>query len=205
MSRLARLTPFDRLMLGNFFLWSGVILFGYRWRNLEFYLYVLLVLLQAVGMLVAWMVGRRLQVPAWVLLLLQIAVLLHLAGGSVFVGGIRLYDLNLLPADRLPVWFSQAFRYDKLVHGYFAAIGVLGLRAVWPQLAGMEARGFQLWLILLAVMGVCAIVEVTEYLGTKAAYMPEVGGYDNNLQDLQANLAGALGALAAVARRGGRA
>ena len=191
MGRLAHLTGFDRLMLGNFVLWSGVILIGYRWRNLELYIYVLLVLLQAAGMFTAWLLARRVPIPTWVLLLLQVAVLLHLAGGSIFVGETRLYDLNLEPGMAGPVWFSQAFRFDKFVHGYFALVGVLALRRIWPELAGVDARGFQLLLILLAVMGICAIVEVLEYLGTKIAYLPEVGGYDNNLQDLLANLVGA--------------
>lgn len=192
-------------MLGNFVLWSGVILIGYRWRNLEFYIYILLVLLQAAGMFAAWLLTRRVSIPTWVLLLLQVAVLLHLAGGSIFVDETRLYDLNLLPGMTVPIWFSQAFRFDKVVHVYFALVGVLALHRVWPELAGTDGRGFQLLLILLAVMGICAIVEVLEYLGTKIAYLPEVGGCNNNLQDLLANLVGAgVGLLFAPLARSGQ-
>ncbi|MFZ5828270.1 MAG: alpha/beta hydrolase [Bacillota bacterium] len=195
MGALAALTRFDRFVLGNFLLWSGVILFGYRWRNLEFYIYVLLVLLQAAGMFAAWAALRRFRIPLWALLLLQVAIVLHLLGGTIFIEQTRLYDLHLIEGLPLPAWFSQFFRYDKLVHLYFAAIGVAGLSQVWPQMGLGEPRGIQRVVIFLTVMGICAIVEALEYMGTKLAHIPEVGGYDNNLQDLLSNLVGALLAL----------
>ncbi|HWI60363.1 MAG TPA: DUF2238 domain-containing protein [Symbiobacteriaceae bacterium] len=186
---------FDRFMAGNLVVWSLVICFGYRWRHLEFYIYVLLVLLQAVGMAAVWGLLRRFALPAWLLILLEVAILLHLAGGSLFVGGIRLYDVYLMPAPGFPPWMSQAFRYDKLVHLYFAAVGLAGLRWLWPRLdLGPAGRPFSVLLMVLIVMGVCALVEVAEYAGTKVVSLPEVGGYDNNLQDLLANLVGAAGA-----------
>lgn len=199
MDRLAVFTGFDRFILSNFLLWSGVILFGYRWRNLEFYIYVLLVLLQAAGMLVAWAALRRLRIPMWILLLVQVAVLLHLLGGTIFVEQTRLYDVHLVQALPLPGWFSQFFRYDKVVHLYFAAVGVVGLSRLWSQMGLGQPSGFQLAVILLTVMGICSVVEVIEYMGTKLAHLPEVGGYDNNLQDLLANLVGAVGAALGVA------
>lgn len=191
-----RLTDFDWFMLGNALLWSGVILFGYRWRRLEFYVYVLLVLLQVVGMVAAWAPLRRLSYPRWLLLLLQAAIALHLAGGSMFVGGARLYDLNLLPHLTPPAWFSQMARYDKLLHAYFAAVGALGLAHVWPQLGlGTGRRTVDLLAIGFLVLGLGGAIEVAEYVGTKLVHLPEVGGYDNNMQDLLANLIGAGAAL----------
>lgn len=188
------LAALDWFILGNTLLWSGVILFGYRWRNLDSYIYVLLVLLQVAGMLGLWAVLRRLQIPTWALLLLQVAIILHLAGGTIFINGVRLYDISLGAGLALPAWFSQALRYDKFVHGYYGALGVAGLGAIWPQLAGARAQGVHLLLVLLTLMGLSSIVEVAEYIGTKMVHLPEVGGYDNNLQDLLANLVGGLGA-----------
>ncbi|HEY3368918.1 MAG TPA: hypothetical protein VGK74_28000 [Symbiobacteriaceae bacterium] len=197
-----RLTTFDKFVLGNFVLWSAVILFGYRWRHLEFYMYVLLVLLQAAGMLAAWAVARRFRLPVWALAGLQVAILLHLAGGSIFVHGVRLYDCNLVNGIALPTWFSQLFRYDKLVHGYFAAYGVASLRHVWPEMnSGSRPGPFTLLIVGLMVMGICSIVEILEYVGTKLVSLPDVGGYDNNLQDLLANLVGVLGAGTAIGLR----
>jgi hypothetical protein len=196
-------TAFDKFIGGNFILWSAVILFGYRWRHLEFYMYVLLVLLQAAGMLGAWALLRRVSLPIWLLVLLEVAICMHLAGGSIFVHGTRLYDCYLTGALPLPTWFSQMFRYDKLLHCYFAAIGLVGLRWLWPRLElGRAGAPLSLVLMLLIVMGVCSLVEVAEYIGTKVVSLPEVGGYDNNLQDLLANLLGAAGAATVAALRG---
>lgn len=198
-------TAFDKFIAGNFLLWSAVILFGYRWRHLEFYVYVLLVLLQAAGMLGVWALLRRVSLPAWLLVLLEVAILMHLAGGTLFVNGVRLYDCYLTVALPIPPWFSQMLRYDKLLHGYFAAIGLTGLRWLWPRLElGRASAPFSLFLMLLIVMGVCSLVEVAEYIGTKVVSLPEVGGYDNNLQDLLANLVGAVGGAAAAAVAPGR-
>ncbi|HYF90843.1 MAG TPA: alpha/beta hydrolase [Symbiobacteriaceae bacterium] len=200
---MRRLTAFDWFMLCNFLVWSAVILFGYQWRRLEFYIYVLLVLLQLLGMSLVWLVLRRYRIPAWVLGFVEGAILLHLAGGTIFVNGTRLYDLVLLPGATGPPWFSQIFRYDKLVHAYFAAVGVAGFRAMWPQLGmGDGRRPLSSLVIVLMVMGLCALVEITEYMGTKQIALPEVGGYDNNLQDLLANFVGA--AAAAVTPAMGR-
>ncbi|HYG57280.1 MAG TPA: hypothetical protein VD902_04370 [Symbiobacteriaceae bacterium] len=194
------LTSFDWFMLGNMLLWNAVILFGYRWRRLEFYLYLLLVLFQVVGMVAAWIPLRRVAIPGWVLAALQVALLLHLAGGSVFVGGTRLYDCYLVPWANLPAWASQFFRYDKLVHAYFAAMGAAGIRAVWPRLGLGSARHPMVpALIGLTVMGICGLVEITEYVATKVVHLPEVGGYDNNLQDLLANFLGLVAALLIMA------
>lgn len=202
---MRRLTPFDWFMLGNFIAWSAVILFGYRWRRFEFYIYVLLALFQAVGMGLAWLAVRRYRLPVWLLGLLQVAIVLHLAGGTIFIGGTRLYDLALLPGAPLPAWFSQAARYDKLVHAYFAAVGVAGFAHMWrPFGLGEGRRPFSLLIILFVVMGISATVEVIEYMGTKQIALPEVGGYDNNLQDLLANLMGALAAAGIELVRGVR-
>ena len=199
---MRRLAGFDWFMLGNLLLWSAVILFGYRWRHLEFYIYVLLVLLQAVGMGLIWLVLRRYRIPPWILGLVEVAILLHLAGGTIFVRGTRLYDLVLAPGLTGPAWFSQVARYDKLVHAYFAAIGVVGIREMWPKLGlGDGRRPISGLMITLVVMGLSALVEVTEYIGTRQIALPEVGGYDNNLQDLLANFTGALSAVVAPAAR----
>ncbi len=194
-----RWAPFDQFIAGNFVLWSLVILFGYRWRHLEFYIYMLLVLLQAAGMLAVWRVLRRFDLPMWLLTLLEVAIIAHLVGGSFFVHGTRLYDTYLVSGVPLPPWFSQLLRYDKLLHFYFAAVGLAGLRWLWPGLElGRADRPFALFLMILIVMGVCSLVEITEYIGTKLVSLPDVGGYDNNLQDLLANLCGTLVAVAGI-------
>lgn len=186
--RLSRLTDFDWFMLGNCVLWSSVILFGYQWRRLEFYVYVLLVLLQVAGMALAWVPLRQLRYPLWLLVMLQVAIAMHLAGGSIFVGDARLYDLHLLPYLTPPAWFSQMARYDKLLHAYFAAVGAVGLSQIWPQLGlGSGRRTVDLVVIGFLVLGLGGAIEVAEYVGTKLVHLPEVGGYDNNLQDLLAN------------------
>ena len=187
---------FDQFMVGNAVLWSAVILFGYQWRRLEFHMYVLLVLLQVAGMAMVWWATRRVALPPWLLVLIQVAILLHLAGGSLFVGGVRLYDCYVVPVTALPPWLSQLFRYDKLVHMYVPATAAAGLWAMWGRLGlGSVRHGLVPVIIGLVVLGGGALVEVVEYIGTKAVHLPDVGGYDNNLQDLLANLIGVGAAL----------
>jgi hypothetical protein len=44
--------------------------------------------------------------------------------------------------------------------------------------------------IILIVLGVGAFIEISEYIVMKTVPGNGVGGYDNNMQDLMANLAG---------------
>jgi len=156
----------------------------------EFFLY-------AVGILsiisVLWWGFRRLVLPAPLLVLLEVGILLHFAGGFVAVDGQRLYDTTLFGIS------AEYLRFDKLVHLVNAfTVTLLVLRLVQSRTHVVPmVRLFA----LLAVLGLGATVELIEFSALKLFAQTGVGSYDNNMLDLVANLGGAtLGAVLGPAR-----
>ena len=97
----------------NLLLFGGMCLFAYyaRWMKYagsretaaaEFFFYATVLILANGGL---WFWLRRYPFPNWMLVLIEIGILLHFAGGLVHYGGARLYDHVYGP-----------MRYDKFVH-----------------------------------------------------------------------------------------
>jgi hypothetical protein len=160
--------------------WPGP--FGYQppGNPKEFALYALVTIF-LLGFV--WRRVRHLCVPVPLLVAFQLAVFLSLAGGAVRVGATRL--------DDLAVW---GVGFDKLVHLAWAFVGTLGFAGLMDVYARMPA-----WMragaSLLVVLGVGAAWEIFEYLAVLSGIGVGVGGYDNNMEDLVADLLGALLAL----------
>lgn len=134
------------------------------------------------GPLVMYVDGR-VRFSTHVLVLLAVAGFGHLAGGNLEVGGILLYEKN---------W--SVVGYDHLLH--FLGLGAAGL-AVWEATAWiLRARsGREAFVVtFLGANAVGAIIEIGEYLATLIIGGVRVGDYANNMQDLIANLLGALAA-----------
>ncbi|HWA62232.1 MAG TPA: hypothetical protein VG939_12705 [Caulobacteraceae bacterium] len=125
-----------------------------------------------------WRSARRAH-PTWlVLAVMQGGILAHLAGGLVWIHGVRLYDVDFGPVG-----------YDKIVHAANAAAGAM----LADSLIRGEPRPVPKWVVVtLVVMGAGSLVEMVEYLAQRVIPNTGVGGYDNNSQDLFANTAGAL-------------
>lgn len=142
----------------------------------EFFIYAVII---AGVILVLWRILRNVDFPVWLLLVGQIGILAHFAGGLVPVGEGRLYDVD---------W--AGLHYDKLVHAYnaFAGAALIGhvLRARGARLpaAGLIVVGL--------VLGVGAVIEIAEYLVMLTVPGAGVGTYDNNMQDMIANGFGAM-------------
>ena len=157
----------------------------------EFFVYAVVILLL---ILFAWKMTRRFIVPGWLLAMTQLGILMHFAGGLAFSGDRRLYDLWIM-----------GIRYDKYVHMFNAAVA-----ALFVQLIPFERVLQRAWLrnlvTILLVMGMGAFVEIVEYLVLLTVETNGVGNYDNNMQDLVANLAGVTLCLffAGIIRRGRR-
>lgn len=136
--------------------------------------------------LIGWLHSSvRLSNPAlWGLLAVAIG---NVAGGVILVDGAPLYEAVL-------VW---SLKYDKVFHALATGVGA------WAALEALVRWGIgrRPALVFAAVMvagGAGALVEIVEYFGSLLIENDSVGGYTNNMQDLIANMLGALaGALVA--------
>lgn len=142
----------------------------------EFFLYAVAILMTIVTI---WVFLRRLTYPVWLLGAIQLGILLHFAGAFFPIEGGRLYDAHFL-----------TLRFDKYVHAINAFAGAALAGHLLPAMDGRWR--LRLIVIVLATLGGGAIVEIVEYLVTLTLARNGVGNYDNNMQDLIANLVGAL-------------
>jgi hypothetical protein len=120
--------------------------------------------------------GRK--IGAGVIALTQAGVLAHFLGGFVAVHGARLYDAVFL-----------GLGFDKYVH---VLNGLAGAALTEALIARRDRAIVQAAIVFLVVMGAGAIVELIEYGAYRLVPDNGVGGYDNNMQDMLANSAGAI-------------
>ncbi len=166
-----------------------VIAFGsafLRNKNYEFMIYVgaiivCLVLISLTFIKVRYSIATLLGLTIW--------AILHMAGGAVYIKGVRLYDIILIPvSQRFPI-----FRYDQLVHIWgFAAATLTMFDLIRPllkeQLPGYIALSI---VVIMAGLGVGAFNEIVEALVAATIAESGVGGYVNTSLDLIADLLGA--------------
>ena len=181
-----RIRNIDLFVAANLLLFSAMSLAVYRERFIlyrgleniqEFYIYACLILCFITYL---WKLFRRIDVPASILVMLQIGILMHFAGGLVFSGGERLYDCRFI-----------GVRYDKYVH-FFNAFTVSLLVVFMFRTRRLFSERCLPVVTVLTVLGLGAVVELAEYVVYCTVPRNGVGGYDNNLQDLFANLGGAV-------------
>ena len=128
---------------------------------------------------------------AHVLVLLCIVGFSHMAGANLEISGVILYRQTLF----------GFIHYDHLVHAF--GMGAAGL-AVWEATRRMLAADSGVRAGVVVILGantVGALIEIGEYLATLTLPEVRVGAYANNMQDLIANLVGALVAAWWVMRR----
>jgi len=130
--------------------------------------------------LVAWIALRRYEYPLWALLALELALLGHIAGRLLIVGDINLYRATLLGMPG-----------DKIVHAFNSAAGAVFVTVLLDRI-GIRVHGWGAFVVVMVVSGLGAGIEIIEYIGTLVLPHTNVGGYANNMQDLIANLAGAI-------------
>ena len=178
--------PIDVFAGFNAFLFLVLCVFRYHARFIalrgpghveEFFVYAGVILL---GILFLWWMFRNQPFDGSVLLLLQVGILMHFAGAFVPMEAGRLYDAHLL-----------GIRYDKYVH-LTNAIAVAHLMDRLFQIQGIPLTWLNAILLVLAVLGLGAIIEMVEYGVTLTFVDNAVGDYDNNMQDLLANSCGSL-------------
>jgi uncharacterized membrane protein YjdF len=129
---------------------------------------------------------RRFTWPLWILALVQIGILAHFAGGFVPVNGGRLYDAAI-----------YGLRYDKIVHFYNSFAGTAATAHVLSRTnSRLPLRSIA---IVLISLGTGAVIEIVEYFIYLHVPRNGVGDYDNNMQDLVANLFGGIAFVIAAA------
>ena len=185
-----RLTNLDFFVLANLILFLLMCVFSYYDRFVqyrgaanvfEFLIYALVIILASVFL---WSYFRGYTFDSRLLALIQVGILMHYAGAFVQIGGARLYDNALL-----------GLRFDKVVH-FSNALIIAVLVGRLFQIRRMPLDFVNTVLIVVTVLGLGAIIEVVEYAVCLTVPGSGVGGYDNNLQDLIANLAGGMTSLA---------
>jgi putative membrane protein len=143
----------------------------------EFFIYAAVIL----GFIVAlWLVFRRYQFDTTLLAIVQLGIVMHFMGAFVQVNGGRLYDAHLI-----------GIRFDKYVH-FVNAFGASLLISRLFRIQQIPLTPVNRVFVLLVVLGLGGIVEIVEYLVLLTVPNNGVGGYDNNMQDLIANLCGSL-------------
>lgn len=157
--------------------------------NLEFVIYVLVIVLIIGGVL---LVAERFAFPHWQLWLLSIWGLMHVLGGAVQTTDGVLFAYRMYPFLDLGGDF-YILKYDQVVHGYL--YGVVAMMAYhvlkYTQIASGHAKTIFLAAVLISV-GISALNEIMEFLIAVTVERNGVGGYENAMLDLIFNLTGAL-------------
>lgn len=179
-----KLRNVDIFMLLNLLLFVFMCIFAYYDRFityrgseniLEFFIYAVLII---IAIMIVGLLLRKFAISSWTLALVQIGILMHFFGGLGIVGESRLYN-----------HYFFSLRYDKYVHFVNCFVAALAVKQLFLKL-GLQLKRIENLVIILCVLGFGALFEIVEYLVTKTVANNGVGGYDNNMQDLIANLIG---------------
>jgi putative membrane protein len=171
------------------FLAFFTVLFTSR-KNYEFLMYTGVIIF---FLFIIIATNRKVNYPNSVLWGLTLWAILHMSGGGIYIRGIKLYEVILLPISKS----YNIFRYDQFVHiiGFGVATLVMYymLRPLFPpEIKKWTAISI---VIVMAGLGVGALNEIVEFLATVILPETGVGGYINTSLDLVADLIGSILAL----------
>lgn len=156
--------------------------------NFEFLWYVL------VMALIAGIIGATLpktQFPDWVLWLLSIWGLLHMAGGGVPVGDSVLYRYMVWPIFDGGGDFVF-FKYDQLVHAYGFGVAALATQSILSRTMASTSGFWIAFTAALVSMGLSVVNEIVEFVAVIIAPDTGVGDFYNLELDLVFNTLGAI-------------
>ena len=173
-----RIKPFDVFIAVNAAFLIGTTLYAYAVAEPEFGLYAVTILgLATLG----WWLLRRYDYPIWLLVLVQIGIVAHFAGGFLYPSdGISLYN-----------HYFAGIRYDKFVHFYNSMVAAIVLSYIFRE-AGLVMGAFEPFVVVMVTLGLGAFIEIIEYFAVLTIPNTGVGDYANNIQDLIVNLLGGL-------------
>ena len=168
----------------------GLILLGWALfaGNSEFLIYAVVTV--ALVALLHWS-DSYYQYRTWVLWLFDIWIVLHILGGLYEVSdGVVLYSLVLIDIVGEPYLI---LKYDQLVHAYcYFVIALLLARVLRRSSPAEMSFGLFAMITVLAATGVGALNEVVEFIAVVTVPDTNVGGYENTVIDIIANLIGAM-------------
>ena len=123
----------------------------------------------------------------------------HMAGGSLFFNGVRLYDTILFS------WIGEPYnilRYDQLIHAFCYFVMALFVYAIVATMSKPKtSRVTMIVMTFLGAMGISALNEVVEFIAVAFFHSTGVGNYYNNALDLVFNGAGIVAALFFMRKR----
>ena len=144
-----------RFVLSFMFVYKLVFsIHAYFNKNYEFLYYSIFIIA------ITWYIYKK-QHALWlsnkIVLGIAIVGLLHFAGGSIFIGPTRLYDLTLI----------GGIHYDNVVHAFATFVGTFisyNLLSLHMPSHVQEHRPAFLILIFLVTLGLGAVNEITEFI-----------------------------------------
>jgi len=169
------------VLFGSFFLIK---------RNYEFVIYVGVIIFFVTVIIIT---NRKVHYPNAVLWGLSLWAVLHMAGGSIHINRIKLYEMMILPLSKnYPV-----IRYDQLVHVIGFGAATLTLFYILKPLLRPELKTWTAVSVIVfaAGLGAAALNEIIEFVTSCIVPESGVGGYLNSSLDLVADFIGALLAL----------
>jgi len=164
-------------------------LYFLRDLNHEFVIYVAVILVIFASVFATLQYTKF---PIWMLWLLSIWGLMHVAGGAVQTVDGVLFAYKIYP-------FLDAggemyiLKYDQVVHSYL--YGLVALMAYHTLRVPLGVRGYTFLVGLAAIMislGISGMNEIMEFLIAISLERNGVGGYENAMLDLIFNFGGAL-------------
>ena len=184
------------------YLLAGGVFFLRDFNN-EFVIYVAVIVAIFGGVFATL---RATQFPVWMLWLLSVWGLMHVAGGAVQIGDHVLFAHKIYPFLDLGGDF-YILKYDQVVHAYL--YGLVALMAHHTLRVPLKVTGHVLLVGLAASMislGISGLNEIMEFLIAVNMEENGVGGYENAMLDLIFNFSGAVVALGIlyVGRKVGR-
>ncbi len=156
--------------------------------NLEFVIYVAVIVVIFSGVFTTL---RATQFPVWMLWLLSIWGLMHVAGGAVQTVDGVLFAYKIYPFMDYGGDF-YILKYDQVVHGYLYAL--VALMSYHTLRVPLQIKGHTMLVALAACMisvGISGLNEIMEFLIAVTMERNGVGGYENAMLDLIFNFSGA--------------
>jgi uncharacterized membrane protein YjdF len=155
-------------------------------KNYEFVIYVGVII---VCLALIYLTFFKVRYSTATLLGLTIWSLLHMAGGAVYINGVRLYEIILIPLSQT----YPILRYDQVVHIFGFAAATLTMFDLLRPLLKKNLRHFVALSVVVVMvgLGVGAFNEIIEALVSAIVPSSGVGGYVNTALDLIADLLGA--------------
>ncbi|MBR9698920.1 DUF2238 domain-containing protein [Candidatus Woesearchaeota archaeon] len=159
-------------------------------QNYEFLWYIVVIILV---MLLVLFTNDKVDYPTPLIWGLTIWSIMHMAGGGLYFGGTRLYEIIVIPLIGEPYLI---FKYDQLAHLVGFAVATMLMYYLIRPLIPDPGRKIALFIVVvMAGIGAGALNEIIEFFVTIVVPNTGVGGYVNTALDLVFNLLGSLVAL----------